>query len=221
MHLPKILYLTFTLGTWSQETLPIMWPMHEHSLKLLRPTVKEKMISQDVMLFDPWPRPWGQGHTNIAQYPLHHVFYPSTKFEFATSNGIRGDANTRNTLFGVWPCGYGHTNRCSLQYVLCICKVWSWYVLCNCKNLTDQPKLGRWDECADRQTMDEFWFEINRPPFSEENACIIRQQPMVHHPKYPRFSLTKRCILWIIHYLTLTLDKVTRIQITSCDQWTC
>ena len=58
--------------------------------------------------------------------------------------------------------------------------------------------------------MDEFWFEINKPPFSEENACITRQQPMVHHPKYPRFSLTKRCILKIIHYLTLTLDKATR-----------
>ena len=31
---------------------------------------------------------------NIAQYPLHHVTYSATKFEFATSKGL-GDASTR------------------------------------------------------------------------------------------------------------------------------
>ena len=33
---------------------------------------------------------------NVAQYPLHHVIYASTKFEVATSNGLGGDTITRN-----------------------------------------------------------------------------------------------------------------------------
>ena len=33
---------------------------------------------------------------NVAQYPLHHVTYPSTKFEVAMSNGLGGDTFTRN-----------------------------------------------------------------------------------------------------------------------------
>ena len=32
---------------------------------------------------------------NIAQYPLHHVTYSTTKFEVATSNGLGGDTFTR------------------------------------------------------------------------------------------------------------------------------
>ena len=33
---------------------------------------------------------------NVVQYPLHHVTYPGTKFEVATSNGLGGDTFTRN-----------------------------------------------------------------------------------------------------------------------------
>ena len=33
---------------------------------------------------------------NVAQYPLHHVTYSTTKFEVATSNGLEGDTFTRN-----------------------------------------------------------------------------------------------------------------------------
>ena len=33
---------------------------------------------------------------NVAQYPLHHVTYSTTKFEVATSNGLGGDTFTRN-----------------------------------------------------------------------------------------------------------------------------
>ena len=38
---------------------------------------------------------------NVSQYPLHHVTYSATKFEVATSKGLRGDAFTRkfNTLY--------------------------------------------------------------------------------------------------------------------------
>ena len=37
---------------------------------------------------------------NVAQYPLHHVTYSATKFEVATSNGLGGDAFTRNVTKG-------------------------------------------------------------------------------------------------------------------------
>ena len=31
---------------------------------------------------------------NVAQYPLHQLTYPATKFEVATSNSLGGDAFT-------------------------------------------------------------------------------------------------------------------------------
>ena len=37
---------------------------------------------------------------NVAQYPLHHVIYASTKFEVAGSNGLGGDTITRNVTDG-------------------------------------------------------------------------------------------------------------------------
>ena len=35
---------------------------------------------------------------NVAQYPLHHVTYSATKFEFAKSNPFRGDTFTRKYI---------------------------------------------------------------------------------------------------------------------------
>ena len=37
---------------------------------------------------------------NVAEYPLHHVTYSTTKFEVATSNGLGGDTFTRNVTDG-------------------------------------------------------------------------------------------------------------------------
>ena len=37
---------------------------------------------------------------NVAQYPLHHVTYSTTKFEVGTSNGLGGDTFTRNVTDG-------------------------------------------------------------------------------------------------------------------------
>ena len=37
---------------------------------------------------------------NVAQYPLHHVTYPATKFEVARSNGLGGDTFTRKYI--IW-----------------------------------------------------------------------------------------------------------------------
>ena len=44
-----------------------MWPMHQQSLMLLHPMVKEKMHLQENTLFDPWP--WGQGNTKCCPVP--------------------------------------------------------------------------------------------------------------------------------------------------------
>ena len=75
-------------------TLYIMWPIHLHGLRFLRPTVQEEMhLTFDLDL--------GVKITqNVAQYPLHHVTYLGTKFEVATFNGLGGGAFTRKyTIF--------------------------------------------------------------------------------------------------------------------------
>ena len=36
---------------------------------------------------------------DVAKYPLHHVTYSDTKFEVSTSDGLGGDAFTKNTYF--------------------------------------------------------------------------------------------------------------------------
>ena len=41
---------------------------------------------------------------NVAQFPLHHVSYAPAKFAVATSNGLGGDAFSRNNC-----CTYVHT----------------------------------------------------------------------------------------------------------------
>ena len=76
--------------------------MHRQTLKLLLPKVyeeiNEEMHLQENTLFD---LDLGVKVTrNVAQYPLHHVIYASTKFEVATSNGLGGDTITRNVTDG-------------------------------------------------------------------------------------------------------------------------
>ena len=62
-----------------------MGPMHQQSLMLLHPMVKEKMHLQENTLFD---HDLGVMVTqNVAQYPLHHVTYAPAKFDIATSHG--------------------------------------------------------------------------------------------------------------------------------------
>ena len=74
----KIHNLTLTLGSRSNELLPstfyIMWPMHQQSLQLLLPTVQEKMLLLENLLFDPLPR--GQGH-------MKHRTVPSTSCDLS------------------------------------------------------------------------------------------------------------------------------------------
>ena len=46
----------------------------------------------------------GQGQTqNVSQYPLHHITYAPAKFEGAMSNGLGGNAFTRNIAFDLDP----------------------------------------------------------------------------------------------------------------------
>ena len=57
------------------------------------------MPLQENTLFD-----LGQGVKvtgNVALYPLYHVTYSGTNFEFSTFNSLEGDAFTRNTLFDI------------------------------------------------------------------------------------------------------------------------
>ena len=74
-------------------TLNIMCPMHQQSLILLHPTVREKMHLQENTLF-------GldllvKVTQNDAQCPLHHVTYAPTEFEVTTSKALGGEAFTR------------------------------------------------------------------------------------------------------------------------------
>ena len=69
--------------------------MHQQTLKLLHPKVKENVHLQENTLFD---LDLGVKITgNVAQYPLHHVTYASTKFAVATSK-VLGDAFTRKYI---------------------------------------------------------------------------------------------------------------------------
>ena len=64
-------------------TLDFMCPMHQQSLMLLHPMVKEKMLLQENTLFD-----LGVKVTqNVAQYPGHHVTYAPAKFDIVSSHG--------------------------------------------------------------------------------------------------------------------------------------
>ena len=71
--------------------------MHQQSLILLHPIVKEKMHLQENTLFDLDFRV--KVTRNFAQSPQHHVTYAHTEFEVTTSKGLGEDAFTRNTLF--------------------------------------------------------------------------------------------------------------------------
>ena len=96
----KIHYLTLT--SRSHEMLPstfyIMWPMHQQSLILLHPMVKEKMHLQENILFD--LDLCFKVTRNVAQCPLHHVTFAPTEFEVTTSKGLGEDAFTRK--FNIW-----------------------------------------------------------------------------------------------------------------------
>ena len=59
--------------------------MHQQSLMLLHPMVKEKMHLQENTLFD--LDPGVKVIQNVAQYPRHRVTYAPAKFDIATSHG--------------------------------------------------------------------------------------------------------------------------------------
>ena len=61
--------------------------MDLQSLKFLRPTVKKEIHFQENRFFD-------LTH-NVAHFFLHYVTTAPAKFEVATSNGLGGDAFTR------------------------------------------------------------------------------------------------------------------------------
>ena len=104
-HLQKIHYMTLSRShQMSSSALQIIWPLHLQSLKLLRPTVKEKMDLQESTLFfylDLQAFNLQVKVTlNVAQCPLHHVTHAPTEFEVTTSKAL-GEAFTRK--FNIWP----------------------------------------------------------------------------------------------------------------------
>ena len=70
--------------------------MHLQNLKVLRPTVEEKMDLQEITLYD---LDLGVKVTqNVAQYHPHHVTYAPENFEVPMSNGSGEDAFTRKYI---------------------------------------------------------------------------------------------------------------------------
>ena len=70
--------------------------MHQQSLMLLHPTVKEKMHLPENTLFD---LDLGVKVTcSVAQFPLNHVIYALTEFEVTMSKGLGADAFTRKFI---------------------------------------------------------------------------------------------------------------------------
>ena len=104
-----------------------MWPMHQWSLKLLRPVVKEEMHLQENTLY-------GldlvvKVTQNVVQYPPNHMTYVPAKFEGARTNSLGENRFTRN--YSIWPWGQGHTKCCpvpSTSCDLCTWELWSSYV---------------------------------------------------------------------------------------------
>ena len=70
-----------------------MSPMYLQSLKLLCPTVKEVMHLQENTLHNTYKM-------LPSLSPPHHLTYGHAEFEFASSNGLGGDAFTRNLMEG-------------------------------------------------------------------------------------------------------------------------
>ena len=67
--------------------------MHQQSLILLHPTVREKMHLQEYTVFDFDLRV--KVTRNVAQCPLHHVTNAPTDFEVTMSKGLGGNAFSR------------------------------------------------------------------------------------------------------------------------------
>ena len=85
--------------------LYIMWPMNLQSLKLLRQSYYVKSFRKrsiykkiQYLTFDLDLEV--KVTQNVAQYPIHHVTYPATKFEVATSIRLGGVSFTRKYI--IW-----------------------------------------------------------------------------------------------------------------------
>ena len=79
--------------------------------RLRRRYIYKKVNSSSLTL------PLGQGHArNFAQYPLQYMTYLPAKFEADMSNGLGGNAFTRNILFDLTQ-GQCHTKHCPLHHL--------------------------------------------------------------------------------------------------------
>ena len=77
---------------------------------------------------------WGQGDTNVAQFPLHRVTYAPAKFHVAYAPA-KVEVAMSNSLGGDWACCQGHTKHwpkhCLAPSTSCdlyTCNLWICYV---------------------------------------------------------------------------------------------
>ena len=79
--------------------------MHQQSLILIHPTVKEKMHLQENTLFDLDIQV--KVKRNVAQCPLHHVTYVPTEFQVTTSKALGEEAFTGNSILDILTLALG------------------------------------------------------------------------------------------------------------------
>ena len=143
----------------------------------------------------------GQRQTqNVAQYPLHHMTYAPTMFEAAMSNGLGGNAFTRN----IW---FDHEALPSTSCDLCTCKVWSsygqWLRRCITKKihyLTLTPKSrGLRSHEMLPSTLDIMW------PMHQQSLMLL------HPMDKEKMHLQENNSIWPCHI------KYCPVPSTSCD----
>ena len=119
------LYTITNTCFWSNQSIWRLWSCY---VQQFRRCITRKYIISPLTLT------LGQGQTrNIAQYPLHHMTYAPAKFEAAMSNGLEGNAFTRNIWFDFNPRSRSHEALLStswlwpmyLQSWSCYCQ-WLW-----------------------------------------------------------------------------------------------
>ena len=116
---------------------------------------------------------------NVAHYPLHHVTYPATKFEVATSKGLGGDTFTRKYI--IWPLTLTvNVTRNVAQYPLhhVTYSTTKFEVATSnglggdtfTRNVTDGRTHAHTHGRTDRRTTDRLWHERKIPFFSTEKS---------------------------------------------------
>ena len=99
----KIHYLSLTLGQGHTKCCPVLSTSCDLCTYIVRSQkyvkrFRKRSIYKNIQ-YSTFDLDFGVKVTqNVAQYPLHHVTYPATKFEVTTSNHLGGDSFTRKYI---------------------------------------------------------------------------------------------------------------------------